>query len=409
MDKAVILSTGEELITGKVVDTNSSYIADKLFFLGVEVIAILKVGDNRERLLWAFHHAAELGDLIIGTGGLGPTVDDLTTETVAQFLGRPLELHEDVATALKRRFEDRGRPWTENNLKQAQFPEGAEVIPNPRGTAPGFRIGIGERKWLIWLSGVPREMVEMMQQSVVPWISQTLITDEVAAATFKIYGLTESKLDDILKPVHLPTGVQLSFRAHYPDLSLRLIYRGGKEDSEQFQGLKARIGKLIQPYVYGEGDETLEEIVGRLLRKNGWTLALAESCTGGYISHRITRVAGSSDYFKSSAVTYANEAKMALLGVKKSTLNRFGAVSSETAIEMAQGIRKKIGVSIGMSVTGIAGPAGGSSEIPVGTVWIGMAQSQGDEARHFHFQGDRERVIQGASQAALHWLRKVLI
>ncbi len=409
MDKAVILSTGEELITGKVVDTNSSYIADKLFFLGVEVVAILKVGDNRERLLWAFDHAAELGDLIIGTGGLGPTVDDLTTETVARYIGRPLELHEDVATALKRRFEDRGRPWTENNLKQAQFPEGAKVIPNPRGTAPGFRIAIGEHKWLIWLSGVPREMVEMMLQSVVPWISQTLITDEVAAATFKIYGLTESKLDDILKPVHLPNGVQLSFRAHYPDLSLRLIYRGGKEDSEQFQGLKARIGKLIQPYVFGEGDETLEEIVGRLLLKNGWTLALAESCTGGYISHRITRVPGSSDYFKSSAVTYSNEAKMAFLGVKKSTLNRFGPVSRETAIEMAQGIRKKTGANVGMSVTGIAGPDGGSPEIPVGTVWIGMAQPHGEEAQIFHLQGDRERVIQGASQAVLHWLRKVLL
>jgi len=409
MDKAVILSTGEELITGKVVDTNSSYIADKLFFLGVEVVAILKVGDNRERLLWAIDHAAELGDLIIGRGGLGPTVDDLTTETVARYIGRPLELHEDVATALKRRFEDRGRPWTENNLKQAQFPEGAKVIPNPRGTAPGFRIAIGEHKWLIWLSGVPREMVEMMLQSVVPWISQTLKTDEVAAATFKIYGLTESKLDDILKPVHLPNGVQLSFRAHYPDLSLRLIYRGGKEDSEQFQGLKARIGKLIQPYVFGEGDETLEEIVGRLLLKNGWTLALAESCTGGYISHRITRVPGSSDYFKSSAVTYSNEAKMAFLGVKKSTLNRFGPVSRETAIEMAQGIRKKTGANVGMSVTGIAGPDGGSPEIPVGTAWIGMAQPHGEEAQIFHLQGDRERVIQGASQAVLHWLRKVLL
>ncbi|MFB3108718.1 MAG: CinA family protein, partial [Candidatus Binatia bacterium] len=204
-------------------------------------------------------------------------------------------------------------------------------------------------------------------------------------------------------------GVQLSFRAHYPDLSLRLIYRGGKEDSEQFQGLKARIRKLIQPYVYGEGDETLEEIVGRLLLKNGWTLALAESCTGGYISHRITRVPGSSDYFKSSAVTYSNEAKMAFLGVKKSTLNRFGPVSRETAIEMAQGIRKKTGANVGMSVTGIAGPDGGSPEIPVGTVWIGMAQPHGEEAQLFHLQGDRERVIQGASQAVLHWLRKVLL
>lgn len=409
MVKAVILSTGEELVTGKVVDTNSSYIADKFFFLGIEVVAILKVGDDEEKLLWAFHHARELGDLIIGTGGLGPTADDLTTETVARFLGKSTVLDDKVATALKRRFEERGRPWTENNLKQARFPEGALVIPNPRGTAPGFRIQIGESKWLIWLSGVPREMVEMMQQSVLPWIAQTLTTDDVASATFKIYGLTESKLDDILKPVQLPDGAQLSFRAHYPDLSLRLIYRGSKEDSEQFQDLKHRIGELIGPYVYGEGDKTLEEIVGGLLKGRNWTLALAESCTGGYISHRITRVPGSSDYFKSSAVTYSNEAKTTILGVKRSTLKRFGPVSRETALEMARGIKRKTGANVAMSVTGVAGPGGGSPEIPVGTVWMGLAEGESVEAQILHLQGDRERVIQGASQAVLHWLKKVLL
>lgn len=250
----------------------------------------------------------------------------------------------------------------------------------------------------------------MMQQTVVPWIAQEIKTDaEMSTCTFKIYGLTESKLDDILKPIHLPEGVRVSFRAHYPDLSLRLTLRGGKEATEIFQRLKAQIRQRIDPYVYGEGDETLEEVVGKLLRKKGWTLALAESCTGGYVSHRITRMPGSSDYFKTAGIAYCNEAKIDLLGVKKSTLERRGPVSSETAIEMARGIREKAGATIGLSVTGIAGPAGGSPETPVGTVWMGMAQPRGDDTRRFALQGDRERVIQGASQAALHWLRTALL
>ncbi len=410
MEKAVILSTGDELITGRVVDTNSSFIADKLIDLGLVVVAILKVGDDKERLLWALQHGVEIGELVIGTGGLGPTVDDLTSEAVAEFLGRGIEFHEDVAEALKRRFESRGRPWTQNNLKQARFPEGARLIPNPQGTAPGFRIRTRDQKWLIWLSGVPIEMVEMMHQSVLPWIKQERKVDaEMSACTFKIYGLTESKLDEILKPIDLPEGVRLSFRAHYPDLSLRLTVKGGKESMDIFQGLKNRIQELIQPYIYGDGDETLEEIVGELLRKKGWTLALAESCTGGYISHRITSVPGCSDYFKTAAVVYSNEAKIDLLGVKKSMLEQYGPVSREIALQMAQGIRRQSGASLGLGVTGIAGPTGGSPELPVGTVWIGMAQPQGDETRCFHFQGDRGRVIQGASQAALHWLRTALL
>ncbi len=410
MEKAVLLSTGDELVTGRVVDTNSSFIADKLFLLGLDVVTILKVGDEKKRLLWALQRGMELGELVIGTGGLGPTADDLSTETVAEFLGQELEFHAEVAEALKRRFESRGRPWTPNNLKQARFPKGAWLIPNPQGTAPGFRIRTRDQKWLIWLSGVPREMVEMMHQSVLPWLAQERKTEAgISSCTIKIYGLTESKLDEILKPIDLPEGVRLSLRAHYPDLSLRLTVKGGNESIDLFQGLRTRIQELVQPYIFCDGDETLEEIVGGLLRKKGWTLALAESCTGGYISHRITRVPGCSDYFKTAAVVYSDEAKIDLLGVKKSMLERHGPVSREIALEMAQGIRRQSGASLGLSVTGIAGPTGGSPELPVGTVWIGMAQPQGDETRCFRFQGDRERVIQGATQAALHWLRTALL
>ena len=204
IERAVILSTGDELTTGKVVDTNSSAIADRLFAIGVEVAAVLTVADDREKLHWALHHARELGDVIIGTGGLGPTADDLTTEVVAEFLGSQLAQDEQVAAALKRRFEARGIAWTPNNLKQALFPEGSVIIPNPVGTAPGFRVPIGPGKTLIWLSGVPHEMTAMLNETVIPWIvQQRADAGQITACTFKIHGLTESKLDDLVKPVKL--------------------------------------------------------------------------------------------------------------------------------------------------------------------------------------------------------------
>ncbi len=380
MEKAVILSTGDELITGRVVDTNSSYIADKLCSLGLEVVAIFKVGDTKERLLWALQRGVELGDLIIGTGGLGPTADDLTTEVVAEFVG------------------------------QALFLQGAAIITNPVGTAPGFRISVGQGKMLLWLSGAPREMEAMLKESVLPWVEQERKAGgEISTCTFKIYGLTESRLDDILKPISVTEGARLSFRAHYPDLSLRLTVRGGQGREKNFKELRAQIQNLIKPYIYGEGEETLEEIIGKLLLEKGWTLALAESCTGGYISHRITRVAGSSTYFKNSAVTYSNESKIRFLGVKRATLEQYGAVSQETALEMAEGIRRAAEANIGLSVNGIAGPSGGSPETPVGTVWVGLANDAQSDARLFRFQGDRERIILGASQAALNWLRTTLL
>ena len=410
IEKAVILSTGDELITGRVVDTNSSYIADKLCALGIEVAAVLKVGDAKEKLLWALQEGVELGDFLIGTGGLGPTVDDLTTEVVAEFFGQKLKMDEDVAEALKQRFRSRRLPWTPNNLKQALFPEGAEIIPNPLGSAPGFRLSVGDKKTLFWLSGVPGEMEAMLNESVLPWVAQERKEEAgISACTFKIYGLTESKLDEILKPISLTEEVKFSFRAHYPDLSLRLTAKGNKKGEKKFSELKARVKELLNAHIYGEGEETLEEIVGKKLLERGWTLALAESCTGGMISYRITRVAGSSAYFKCSAVSYSNKSKVRLLGVQTATLERHGAVSRETAIEMAQGIKQQAEADVGLSVTGIAGPTGGSPEKPVGTVWIGITHRDQSDARLFRFRGDRERVIIGASQAALNYLRTALL
>lgn len=406
---AAILSTGDELTTGKVVDTNSAFIADRLFSIGIKVAAVLKVGDDREKLLWAMRQAAGLGEVVIGTGGLGPTADDLTSEVVAELLGCPLVQNEEIAAALRKRFEVRGIPWTANNLKQALFPQGAEILPNPVGTAPGFRVSLGENKTLSWLSGVPQEMTAMFDQTVMPWIvGMCAGQDQIFSQAFKVYGLTESKLDDLVRPLGLELGIKLSFRAHHPDLTLRITASGGDEEQRQFLEACKKIRLILGSHIYAEGDTTLEERVGQLLIEQHRTLALAESCTGGLISHRITRIAGSSAYYLGGATSYANEIKMKLLGVRPTTLEKHGAVSRETALEMSRGIRERTGADFGLSVTGIAGPSGGTAEKPVGTVWISIAQAKRHEAKLFHFHGDRERIIRATSQAALNWLRLAL-
>ena len=406
IEKAVILSTGDELTTGRVVDSNSAVIADRLFAIGVEVVAVLKVGDDREMLSWALSRGRQLANLVIGTGGLGPTADDLTSETVAVFLGCTLKQDPHVAQALEQRFASRGITWSRNSLKQALFPEGASIVPNPVGTAPGFRITMGPDCTLIWLSGVPDEMIAMMDESVLPWIEQQRIDRApISACTFKIYGLSEGRLDDLMQTVDLRDDAKLSFRAHYPDLSLRLTVREKDKDSTRLENLRTQIREILADHIYAEDDASLEQIVGRLLVERNMTLALAESCTGGYISHRITRVAGSSAYYYGGAVTYSNEAKMYFLAVPAETLERYGAVSRETALAMSQGIRERTGADIALSVTGVAGPSGGSPEKPIGTVWVSIMDGTGHDARLFRFSGDRERIIAGTSQAALNWLR----
>jgi len=408
--RAAILSTGDELTTGKVIDTNSAFIADRLFSMGIKVAAVLKVGDDREALLWAMREAADLGEIIIGTGGLGPTEDDLTSEVVAKFLGCPLVQNEEIAAALRKRFEARRIPWTANNLKQALFPQGAEILPNPVGTAPGFRVSFGENKTLSWLSGVPQEMTAMFDQTVMPWIvAMRAGQDQIFSQAFKVYGLTESKLDDLVKPIELEPGIKLSFRAHYPDLTLRVTVAGASEEQRRFIETCKRIRLILGSHIYAEGDTTLEQRVGQLLSERHRTLALAESCTGGLISHRITGIAGSSAYYLGGVTSYANDVKVKLLGVTPATLEKYGAVSQETALEMSHGIRERIGADFGLSVTGIAGPGGGTPEKPVGTVWISIAQAKNHEAKLFQFHGDRERIILGTSQAALNWLRLALL
>jgi nicotinamide-nucleotide amidase len=408
IQKAVILSTGDELTTGRVIDTNSAAIAERLSTIGMEVPAVLKVGDNKDQLLWALGQARALGDIAIGTGGLGPTSDDLTTEVVAAFLGCDLRQDQQIARELQQQFKERRLTWSANTLKQAMFPEGSTIISNPVGTAPGFYVPIGPDKTLLWLSGVPQEMIAMLDQTVLPWIERERGEPlQAFSCTFKIYGVTEGRLDELLRPVDLGNHGKLSFRAHYPDLSLRLTVRTQSANGRAL--LKNEIRGILGKHIYGEGDTTLEEVIGGLLMDKQQTLALAESCTGGYISHRVTRIAGSSAYYYGGAVTYSNEAKISLLGVRPETLQEHGAVSRETSLEMSAGIKQRTGANVGLSVTGVAGPAGGSAAKPVGTVWVSIAQAGSHEAKLFRFAGDREHIILGTSQAALNWLRTSLL
>ena len=406
IERAAILSTGDELTTGRIVDTNASWIADQLFALGLDVVAVLTVGDYPERLAWAWRQALALAEVVISTGGIGPTADDLTNEVVARVLGVPLAEDRESAERIRQLFAALGREMPENNLKQALLPQGAVVIPNPLGTAPGYRIQHRERH-LVVLPGVPREMKTMMDETVLPWL-RTLRGDDVyLARVFQTFGLTESALDEMVAGLVEPAEARVSFRASFPEISLRIVVHGEPASAAaRLEALAARIRERIGPYVYGEGPVTLEEVVGRLLRERELTLALAESVTGGLVGHRVTNVPGSSAYLRGAVVAYANRAKRELLGVRQETLDAHGAVSEQTAAEMAAGARRVFGTDLGLATTGIAGPEAATAEKPAGTLWLALAAADGTITRRYQLWGTRDWMKLLASQIALDWLRR---
>jgi nicotinamide-nucleotide amidase len=404
---AAILSTGDELTTGRIVDTNASWIADRLFEIGVDLACVVTVGDDRERLAWAWTQALARAEVVISTGGIGPTADDLTSEVVAAVLGRPLVEDAAEATRIRQIFAALGREMPANNLKQALVPEGAVIIPNPLGTDCGYRVVDGARH-LVVLPGVPREMKPMLEAAVLPWLRGLHGGQEVyVSRTFQTFGATESALDEMVAGLVDPAEGRLSFRASFPEISLRVVVRGRPDEAEaRVERLAARLRERLGAHVYGEGQTTMEEVVGRWLGERGLTVAVAESCTGGLVGHRLTNVPGSSAYVLGAVVAYANSAKTALLGVRTETLRAHGAVSDETAAEMAAGVRRAFGAALGLSTTGIAGPDGGTPEKPVGTVHLGLAWDGGCVARRYQLWGTREWVKLLTSQVALDWLRR---
>jgi len=406
IERAAIVSTGDELTTGRIVDSNAAWIADKLFELGVDVACVVTVGDYPERLDWAWREALDRAQLVISTGGIGPTADDLTSETVARVVGVPLV--EDTATSdrLRRFFEASGREMPINNLKQALMPQGAVIVPNPLGTAPGYRVAHGDRH-IVVLPGVPREMKPMVEDTVLPWLRTQRGGEVHLARTFQTFGITESGLDEAVAGVVDPAEGRVSFRASFPEVSVRVVVHGEPDAAAaRLRVVGDRLRDTIGPYCYAEGAVTLEETVGKLLREQGLTVATAESCTGGLVTHRLTNVPGSSAYVLGGVMAYSNSAKRDLLGVSATTLDAHGAVSEETAAEMAAGARRTLGADVAVATTGIAGPDGGTPEKPVGTVCFGLATATETVASRYQLWGTRDWVKLLASQVALEWLRR---
>lgn len=407
--RAAILSTGDELTTGRILDSNASWIADKLFEIGLDVTCVLTVGDYPDRLEWAWRQALERADAVISTGGIGPTADDLTSETVARVLGVPLVEHTESADRIRRWFASTGRPMPENNLKQALMPRGAVLVPNALGTAPGYRAAHGDRHVVV-LPGVPREMKPMMEETVLPWLRAQRGGAVYLARTFQTFGVTESGLDELVAGVVDPSEGRVSFRASFPEVSVRVVVHGEPAVArERLATVGDRLRAAIGTYCYGEGAVTMEEAVGRLLRERGRTVATAESCTGGLVAHRLTNVPGSSTYMLGGIVAYANQPKRQLLGVSPTTLEAHGAVSEETAAEMAAGARRALGADVAVSTTGVAGPDGGTAEKPVGTICLGLASADETVAARYQLWGTRDWVKLLGSQVALEWVRRHLL
>ncbi|MGA2409910.1 MAG: competence/damage-inducible protein A [Candidatus Binataceae bacterium] len=411
IERAVILSTGDEITTGKVVDSNSNYLADKLNEIGVDLVAVLTVGDVPERLEWAWRTAMELGDVVLSTGGIGPTADDLTTETVARLTGKKLWRHEPSVDHMRRLFESVGRVMPENNIKQALFPETAEVINNPLGTAPGFRMAVLQKthtSHLVVMPGVPREMKPMMENEVIPWLRLNRGSDKVfATRIFQTFGISESGLDQEVAGLIKPEEAKVGFRASFPQISMKVMVEDVPGRAEQrLDELSERVRERVGGYIYGEGETSMEEVVGQLFTERKLKLAIAESCTGGLIGHRLTNIAGSSNYFAGDFVTYSNELKTGILGVSEATLSQFGAVSEECVLEMAAGARERSGADVAIATSGVAGPGGGTAAHPVGTVYVALVADDARAARRFQLRGTRDWIKLLTSQVALDWLRR---
>jgi nicotinamide-nucleotide amidase len=409
--KAEILTIGDELLRGEIVDTNKSFLSERLVSIDVETRFHASVRDNPDDMTDAFRRAAARSDAVIVSGGLGPTRDDLTSEVLARAFGLRLVRSAAALDAIRGFFRGLGREMTENNAKQADFPEGAEVLPNPIGTAPGFLLEAQGTPFFC-LPGVPRELTRMTDEQVLPRLARRAGGGAVVRARLlRTFGTGESMLDHELADVATSDGVSLGFRTAFPDNYLRPVARGRsvEEAEARLERVCAQIRERLGAVVYGEGDETLSEVVGRLLRRAGRTLAVAESCTGGLIAAEITEVPGSSEWFLGGVVAYADRAKTSLLGVPEALLDRHGAVSDPVARAMAEGARERFGADYGLSTTGISGPSGGSPDKPVGLVHIALARAEGTAAERFVFPLDRHRHRRLTAQAALDWVRRAVL
>ncbi|MGE5629812.1 MAG: competence/damage-inducible protein A [Caulobacteraceae bacterium] len=408
--KGEIIAVGTELLLGNIVNTNAQYLSEKLAELGIDVYYHLVVGDNLKRVADTIRTSLERSDLVITSGGLGPTDDDLTKEGVCEALGLKLLPNEEALKKVEAIFKKFGRPMPESNWKQGYAPEGSEIIENDNGTAPGILLE-KNGKIVIMLPGPPKELKPMFEDKVLPYL-RTKEKSTIKSKVLRVIGVGESSAEEMLKGIfETQTNPTIAPYAKEGEVQLRITAK--TEDpaiaEQMIEEMETRVREILKENVYGCNDETLEGTVMKLLLEKKKTIATAESCTGGIIGGRLTEIPGASESFMGGVITYSNEMKMKLLDVKKETLELYGAVSSQTAEEMAEGVRKLSNTDIGISITGIAGPGGGSDEKPVGLCYIGIATGNKVESHRFVFTGNRNKIRWNASGKALDIVRRTLL
>lgn len=412
---AEIIAIGSELLTPFRQDTNSLYLTEKLNQLGVEVVLKTIVGDSRERLVSVAQHALLRSDIVIFMGGLGPTEDDLTREAVAEALGVVLHRDEEVLTKLKERFASRGYKMTPNNYKQADVIAGAIVLPNPNGTAPGQWISgeyEGRERLIILLPGPPFELKALFDAECYERLRAKLPVAYIATRVLKVAMLGESAVDARVAPIYQQyADIQTTILAGAGDVQFNLFTRANSIDAAEARvdELAGKIEDELEDALYSSKGESLEQIVGYYLQMRNATLAAAESCTGGLLAERITSISGSSRYFLGGAVVYSNELKTEFADVPADLIAKHGAVSAEVAIAMGEGIRKRCKATLGVGITGVAGPTGGTPDKPVGLVYHALSGERGNELVEKKFPGDRKRIRWFASQQALDMVRRKLV
>lgn len=408
--KAEIVSTGTELLLGETLNTSAHYLTGKLSLLGIEVDYHTTVGDNPKRLEQILRQAIERTDLIVTTGGLGPTADDLTKELVAKVLDLKMEIDAPSLENIKQFFSRRKAPMPSSNEKQAFFPEGSKVLPNPIGTAPGAIIE-KKGKTVIILPGPPFEMQPMFDNYVWPQLVSMIgpHVERMNERVLKVFGMGESSIEKVLDDLMNLPNLTMALLAKRAEMHIRLVARSTEITSGEakmaLDQAEEEIRRRLGNKVFGRDQETMISIVGKALISKDLTISTAESCTGGLLGAAFTQEPGSSKFYLGGAVSYSNALKQSLLGVDEKSLKAFGAVSEEVAKEMAEGIRSKTGSALAVSTTGIAGPDGGTNEKPVGLVYIGFATANGVHAEKFQFYGERESVRQLTVQAALNGVR----
>ena len=410
--RAEILTIGDEILFGQIIDTNTQWIGSQLTDIGIRPIRKTSVGDNKTDILSAFGEASKRADVVIVTGGLGPTKDDITKHTFCEYFGSELKINEDALKLITDFFAKRGRAMTDLNIQQAALPTNATYIPNLWGTAPGMWF---EKDNVIYVSlpGVPYEMKSLMEFEILPRLKARFATNIIQHKSVKTIGIGESFLAEKIEHWEdaLPENIKLAYLPHFGQVKLRLTGTGTDQArlDSQLQEQVDLLLPMIEEHVYGYDSDELESVIGTLLVKQNATIGTAESCTGGFVANRLTSFPGSSRYFEGSVVSYSNAVKMNVLGVSKDTIDTHGAVSEQTAREMAEGARKVLKTTYAISTTGIAGPDGGTPEKPVGTVWIACATPTETVTQLLKLSGIRPINIELTSNYALNLLRKTIL